>query len=220
MDENNPQIFPTDDEYIEQMASDSDAQLQKLLETPRPFITRFGGRWVTHLVHGTPKWNLLPHNISYLAKELGFRPICFHRTGMWLIPMIKAPQWIGPEGFVLLERVDKKQALEVTMSDGSHIAIVNYGEAIEGPRRRLLSSGNFKTDYDWLLQLVQDYMFETGTTPIYIATPAGIKANARVFIHLHRKPSMMLQFMLAELFMVVAIVVWIVMFAHGKGVSF
>ncbi len=211
MDENNPQISPTTREHVEQMASQSEAQLQELLNTPRPLFFRVGETWAPFWTFGTPKWNVLPHNVQYLAKEIGFQPVCSSLS--WILPvmLMRVAFWIGPEGFVLLSGVGGRFGIDVMMSDGRNIAILASGKELHGPRTRLVSCGDFNKDYAKILEVVHQHTLDTGATPIAVTNPRAVKLVHRAFVHLHRTTKTMLVMMIGQLMIFGMMISWIIL---------
>jgi hypothetical protein len=209
MDSHHPHNFPIDREYIDRMAIDSEVQLQKLMKTPRPFIFRIGEAWTAMFMYGTPKWNLLPHKIGFLAKEIGFQPVS--KSLLWILPtiVVRVSYWIGPEGFVSLSGVKGIYGIDAMMSDGRSIGILNRRDEILGPRTRLISSGDLKKDYDRILEVVHQHTLETGAKPIFVTNPKTLKMLHYTFVHLHRTTLAMLWMMLGQLMVFGMIAAWV-----------
>jgi hypothetical protein len=174
-------------ELIAEKAEDTHAQTQKLLSIPRPFMIRIGETLGASFAYGMPAFGLLPPDIRGVAEEIGFRPLCFVRSGYLPLLIISTPFWVGPEGFVRLDtNADGNFHARALMTDGTDIALAKHRQESTHPMVHIPSTGDFRHDYLELIELAQKHTDATGATPIYMADQFHVRGVFRAFNHLHR----------------------------------
>jgi len=179
--------FPITPESIAEKAEETHAQTQKLLSLPRPLAIRIGEFLGASFAYGTPAFGLLPTRIRKIAEDLGFRPICFVRSGVFPLLILSTPFWIGPEGFVRLEcNRDGYFHLRTLMTNGVDVVVAKRRPESQSPLIFILTTDDFRQDYLALIQMVQKEADATAATPIYSADPLHLRAVVRAHNHLHR----------------------------------
>jgi len=198
--------FSLDPEFIASHAKDTHAQTQSLLSIPRPPIIRVGDVLGASFAYGMPGFNLLPAEFSETAKEIGFRPVCFVRSGFPPLLIISTPFWLGPEGFVRLDaNADGNFHIRTLMTDGADIVVTKTRPESSHPTFYIPATGDFKADYLELIEVVRAHMDATGATPIFMADKLDVRAVFRAFNHLHRPTWAIVLFLWLDLIFLSAI---------------
>ena len=174
--------FPTDLATIDSLTQDTAAKVARLRSAERPALLRLNNFLGVAIPSAKPPaWSALPGYVRDAAQEIGFKPVCKLTWGHWPLPLMRQPQFIGPDGFAKLECYRRGRCYLATMfDDGTAISTApgNGGNALTV---YLPATGDFQADYDTHLRAVRRAMDERGVTPLYRANREALAETYDIF---------------------------------------
>lgn len=178
--------FVTDDAAVMERAERTPEVVQQLIARPCNPLVRLN-MWLS-VAHasGTPRWEDLSPAVAAAARELGFRPVTWIRWGHLPLPLMKTPQFVGPDGFVKLEYYRRSGGvyLATTFDDGT--ALTTTASAGANARTEYMrATGDLRADYAAHLARVAAINAERGVRPLYRPTPATVRDVFRLFYRCH-----------------------------------
>ncbi len=145
--------------------------------------------YICHLREEPAKGDAFSPAILAAAKDLGFRPVAILREGVF--PSIAtAEQWVGPDGFVVLEgnRVFRKHFLSTYFEDASAVStwpagMVSAQASQSGGKKLMLkATGNLEKDYAAHLAAVNELIERDGKKPLRRGDPWLMKRVAEFYV--------------------------------------
>lgn len=165
--------FTTDEVEIMNRAMQTPAKVERLLAEPRALPARLNLMLSKQSAAGMPGERDLSAlgDVAATVGELKFRPVCYVKWGSWPIALLRAPQWVGPDGFTKLEIYGHHFYLSTYFDDGHAISTSSRGFGMNECTSYLRSTGDFEQDYRDHLQAVRNRIDQTGAKPLYRPTP-------------------------------------------------
>jgi len=190
MDIANEYGFPTDEATVMERAMITPDRIAALRDAQHGALARLHDLLGVARPGNPPGFDGLPAREAQAAREIGFRPVCWMRWGHLPLPLMRNPQFVGPEGFVKMECYRHRRVyLATTFDDGSALTTSPRGGA-NARTEYLAATGDFREDYRAHLARVREIVDHRGVRPIYRPTVDALTATYRLFYLYHIPPAL------------------------------
>ena len=193
--------FPIDQPTVDTRTQDTAAKVARLRSADRPALLRLNNFLGASVPSSKPpSWSALPSEVRDAAQRIGFQPVCQLTWGHWPMPLMRQPQFIGPEGFAKLECYRGGRCyLSTTFDDGTAISTAPRSGG-NAKTQYLQASGDFEADYRAHLRAVRQAMDARAVTPLYRANPEALAETYDVF-YLYQCPQGLAAFLMLQTFL-------------------